>query len=104
MIDSEVKRNRIKGIIEQWALHTKVLPQLREYDIPGLVGQIIEEFYHTHLSCGHLANSIDDGVVLAFYEYEDTARGEVYGTYCKDCAEEYKLELGAWEVNVNNPS
>lgn len=93
-IESEEKRKRLTELIQRWATHTKVLPQLREYDIPGLVGQVLEEFYHITLCCGHLVRDSDEGVHIAFNDVD----GEVSGLYCKDCAEELKKELGAWEV------
>jgi len=79
-------------------MFTKVLPQLREDDIPSLVRRIMEEFYHITLCCGHMVAGFDEGVAIEFYEYEDKSKGTVIGEYCKDCAEKYKKDLGAWEV------
>ena len=90
-------------IIEEWGNWTKVKPYLRSGDIPSLTHQILEEFYHNRLSCGHLVRSIDEGVSLAFEDFivdrGDTEHGggmgEVSGIYCKDCAKKYKQDLGA---------
>ena len=98
MIESEEKRKRLTDDITHWCRHTKILPQLREHDIPSLVGQILEEFYHTHLCCGHLVRSFQEGVHIAFEDWSDGELGVVTGLYCKECAEDYKKELGAWEV------
>ena len=94
-IESEEKKQRLLDIIERWVSHTKVEPYLREGDIPGLVRQIIEEFYHVSLSCGHYVRDLDEGVSLAFKDNDDS---EIHGIYCKDCAKRYKKELGAWET------
>ncbi len=101
MIESEEKRQRINENIKQWCDHVKATPLLRNYDIPSLVKTILEEFYHLQLSCGHLVKDYDEGVILEFYEYPDK-NGTVIGSYCKDCVEKYKKELGAWEVKNEN--
>lgn len=95
MIESEEKKERLTEMVTRWCNFTKVSPQLREGDIPSLVRQVIEEFYHIHLSCGHLVEEIDEGVHIAYRENDGS---EVSGMYCKECAEEYKRTLGAWEV------
>jgi len=94
MIESEERRVRIYQTIERWCDNTKITPRLRSYDIPGLVTQIMEEFYTVHLCCGHLVKNTDEGVAIAWKE----GAGEVSGLYCRDCADEYKRELGAWEI------
>ena len=96
MIESEERRQRITERITRWCGHTKILPHLREYDIPGLVGFILEEFYHVKLSCGHLVRDMNEGIVLTFKE---TDGSEVTGIYCKDCVKRYKKDLNAWEPN-----
>ena len=53
MIESEEKKERLKEIIERWTRNTKVDQYLRDYDIPNLINQIVTEFYHINLSCGH---------------------------------------------------
>ena len=97
-IESEEKRKRLTDDITYWAEHTKILSQLRKGDIPNLVRQILGEFYHIHLCCGHLVREMDDGVHITFKEYIDGEMGEVSGVYCKECAEKYKKELGAREI------
>ncbi len=94
MIESEEKRARLKDLIEHWAKHTKADQMLREGDIPNLVGQVIEEFYHVRLSCGHYVRSIDDGHPM---KYKDV-NGKVYGTYCDDCSIWYREKLKATDV------
>ncbi len=98
MIESKEKEKRLTDIIERWANHTKIIPQLREYDISGLVNQILEEFYHIHLSCGHLVNSSAEEIILTFKDYDDGELVDIVGSYCKDCAKKYKKNLGASEV------
>ena len=93
-IESEVKRERLTEIITRWCRLTKTSHLLRDYDIPGLVRQILDEFYRVSLCCGHRVGSLDEGVCIAFKD----AGEEVSGSYCKACAEKYKRELGAWEV------
>ena len=95
-IESEEKRERLKELITHWCEHTKILPHLREYDVPGLVRQILEEFYHITLCCGHMVESCDDGVHIAFND----VGGEVSGLYCKVCAEKYIQTLGAWKIEI----
>ena len=36
--------------------------------------------------------------LIAFKDMIKGKEGEVSGLYCWDCAEEYKRDLGAWEV------
>lgn len=98
MIESKVKQERLTDTVERWCKHTKIKQHLRPYDIPDLVSQILSEFYHVTLCCGHLVGDLRDGVHIAFYDYSDGDRGEVSGSYCKECAEKYKRKLGAWEV------
>lgn len=97
MIESEEKRKRLTDIITRWSEYTKVINYLRPYDIHNLVGQVLDEFYSVMFSCGHLGNW-EDGVHIAFKDLDDGQEGEYSGLYCRDCAEEYKAELGAWEV------
>ena len=104
MIESEEKRKRLTEDIEHWCDHVKATPFLRRGDIQGLVHTILTEFYHEIYSCGHMGNN--DGVAIAFRDFivdrGDMDDGgdicEVQGIYCKDCAEKYKKELGAWEI------
>ena len=106
MIESELKKRGLTDTITRWATHTKVLSSLRDHDIPSLVGQVMEEFYRIRLCCGHLVRDLDEGVYIAFEDYivdrsdmeEGGGIGEVSGLYCKDCAEEYIKNLGAWKV------
>lgn len=98
MIESEEKLEGLTRIITRWAKHTKVYAQLRTPDIPMLAYQILEEFYHVQLSCGHLVESIDEGVRIAFYDYGNEEKVVISGLYCPECAEKYKRNLGAWEV------
>ena len=97
-IESEEKRKRLIDMITRWCEHTKVLPQLRSYDIPGLVSQVLEEFYNVVLCCGHLIKGSEEGVYISFKDWYDGEECERSGVYCKECAEKYKKELGAWEV------
>lgn len=93
-IESELMRERLLDIITRWCKHTKTDHLLREYDISGLVGSLLGEFYRTSLCCGHLVKSFEEGVHIAFKDVD----GVVSGLYCSVCAEEYKKKLGAWEV------
>ena len=95
MIESEQKRERLLGVVKGWCSHTKVTHLLREGDIPSLVDQILEEFYHVTLCCGHMTRSMEDSVHIAFKENDGST---VSGLYCSDCAEGFKQKLGAWEV------
>lgn len=81
MIDSEEKRQRVTEIVERWVIHTKIKSYLRSYDIPSLAHQIVQEFYHICLSCGHWVNSLNEGTSLEIDEQD----GKRYGTYCDDC-------------------
>lgn len=94
MIQSEEKKKRLLELIAQWCAHTKIEQLLRAHDIPSLVGSILDEFYHVHLCCGHLVASSDEGVHIAFNDNDSV----VSGLYCRECANRYKKELGAWEV------
>ncbi len=98
MIESEEKRKRLTDTITRWCEHTKSLPLLREHDIPSLVGSILQEFYHITLCCGHLVGEHEEGIHLAFKDYDDGKLCEVSGLYCKECAKKYKKKLGAWEI------
>lgn len=102
MIESEEKRRIITERLERWVKHTKVDWLLRPGDIPGLVSSIIEEFYHISLCCGHYVQDMEEGVNLSFVENftdeDGFQKGIISGVYCKDCAEIYKKELGAWET------
>lgn len=96
-IESENKRERLIGLVEHWAKYTKADWMLREGDIPSLVSQIIEEFYHVNLCCGHWVKDFDEGISLEFKEADGST---VSGTYCKVCAKEYKKELKAKEIKA----
>ena len=98
MIESEEKRKELTNIITRWCSLTKTKHLLRNHDVPMLVNQILEEFYHIHLCCGHMVQDFNDGVHIAFKDMINGEEGEVSGLYCWDCAEEYKRDLGAWEV------
>ena len=100
MIESEEKRKRLTDTITRWCKNTNVLPYLRDYDIPGLVHYILDEFYHITLCCGHMVKDMDEGIDLTFKEYvwKEDAECEISGIYCKDCAEWFKKEAGAWET------
>jgi hypothetical protein len=104
MIESEEKRKRIDDIVRQWTKNTKVEQYLREYDIPGLVNQIINEFYHINLSCGHWVRQYE-GESFDFshktweyddcYDYDGPFRGSwstISGNYCRDCYEKMKVD------------
>lgn len=95
MIESEVKRERLTDILTRWADNTKVSWMLRDFDIPWLVREILEEFYHVRLCCGHYVEDHDDGVAIEFDENDGSV---VSGLYCRVCAEEYKRDLGAREI------
>jgi len=94
MIESEEKKKRLTEEVTRWCEHTKVMPYLRDYDIPHLVGSILEEFYCVHLCCGHLVSSHEDGRML-MVKFLDFI---VWHIAFKECAEKYKKELNAWEV------
>ena len=106
MVESEEKRKWLLDRIERWAKHTKVDHLLRDHDIPGLVGSILDEFYHVSLSCGHKVREYEEGVSLTYEEFvvdrSDMEHGggmaEVSGIYCKDCAKWYTKEAEAKEV------
>ena len=42
-----------------------------------------------------MTRGMEDSVHIAFKESDGST---VSGLYCSDCAEDYKKELGAWEV------
>ena len=99
MIESEERKQRIENTIENWAIHCLLKPHLREGDIRNLVGQIMDEFYHVTLSCGHQVMNINEGVLISFKDVDHEGKEcEVQGNYCKDCAEKYKKELGSKEI------
>lgn len=85
MIESELKREKITQTIERWAEHTKIKQHLRDHDIPGLVSTILTEFYHIHLSCGHMVSELDEGIMLEFHASD----GGYFGFYCHDCATKF---------------
>ena len=108
MIESERKRLRLIEMIERWCNHTKVSQYLRTYDISSLVGSIIDEFYSTHLCCGHQVNGLDEGVVLEWEEWV-CDRGDMEGgggmatmggVYCEGCAKWYKKYAKAREISI----
>ena len=103
MIESEENRIRLTEMLERWAKHTKADQMLRENDIPGLVHQILERFYHIHLCCGHMVREFDEGYDFTYKEmaFDDDnfcdddvcnhhAWADVSGNYCKDCYERMK--------------
>ena len=104
-IESEEKRQRLNDAISRWCDNVKATPLLRQGDIGALVQTILWEFYPTTFCCGHLGH-YEDGVHIAFKEFivdrgdmeHGGGIGEVSGLYCRDCADEYKKKLGAWEV------
>lgn len=98
MIESREIEKLIKSDIERWCEYTHADKVLRDGDIYSLVSSMIDRFYRVTLCCGHKVQSINEGITLEFYEYDDHSKGTVQGLYCKDCAEEYKKDLGAWEV------
>jgi len=98
MIESEVFKERITQTITHWAQYTKANFMLRKGDVSDLVRQIMDDAYHVTLACGHKVRSSDEGVTLAFKDYDDGDLVTVQGTYCRDCAKEYKRKLGAWEI------
>ncbi len=97
MLESLEKEKRLTESVTHWCKYTHHI-NLREGDIPSLVNSILAEFYPIHLCCGHMVNEMDEGVNLEFYEYEDKSKGTIGGLYCKDCAQKYKKEPGAWEI------
>lgn len=110
MIESEEKRERLTQDIKHWCDHVKATPLLRDGDIGGLVGTILEEFYHIHLSCGHLVRELDEGIALEFEDFitdrgdmeHEGGIGTVYGDYCTDCAKWYKKKLKAKGINCGS--
>jgi hypothetical protein len=102
MIESEEKKERLTETITYWCENTKISPYLRNYDIPNLVRQIMAEFYHVTLCCGHMVSSFEEGVLIAFKDMYDGEKCETQGFYCKQCAEKYKREIGAWEVETRS--
>ena len=107
MIESKEKTEELTRIIAHWCNHTKITPYLRDADIPSLVSTIIGAFYHITLCCGHKVNELDEIVALEFEDYvvdrsdmeHGGGLGTVHGSYCKDCAKQYKKELGAIEMH-----
>ncbi len=93
MIKSEEQRAELSKIITHWSYFTKAKILLRPGDIPNLVNQILDCFYHIKLCCGHLVSNMDDSVTISFNDNT----GVVTGAYCQECAERYKIEFGAWE-------
>lgn len=98
MIESEERRKQITDDISRWCDLVKATPLLRAYDISSLVDTILHEFYKVTFCCGHLGHW-DDGVHIAFKDFENGEECETSGIYCKDCAEKLKQEIGAWEVD-----
>ena len=89
MIESEEKRKKLQEKIERWAKHTKVDQLLRDHDIPGLVQNILEEFYHIHACCGHMVkeqNEMHDFTHKEWWsDFDGSGWSDVSGCYCKDC-------------------
>ena len=98
MIESEEKRKRLTETITRWSKHTKVDHLLRQGDILSLVRQILNEFYHITLSCGHMVAEMDERIDICYKDYSDGEEVEMSGGVCKECAEWYKKEAGAWET------
>ena len=104
MIESEEKKERLREIIERWSRNTRIEQYLREYDIPGLVNQIINEFYHINLSCGHWirqyeGESFDFSHKTWEYDccgdYDGPSRGAwstISGSYCRDCYDKMRMD------------
>ena len=92
MIESKVKRERLLGIVEHWANHTKVAPYLRDHDIPGLVSSIIDEFYPIRLSCCCQVKSMVEEIPLTTkdIDQETGSPAVCFGVYCADCAKRYE--------------
>jgi len=84
-IESEELRKKITEDIKRWCDQVKATPLLRQGDIEGLVRTILEEFYHIHLTCGHMVKELDEGINLEI----DDSEGKEYGFYCRDCAEKF---------------
>jgi len=101
VIESEERRQQITEDIKRWCNDIKATPLLRRGDIHYIVDTILHEFYQVTFSCGHLGHW-EDGVHIAFYTYRGQIDGVSSGINCKDCAEKYKKELGAWEVKDEN--
>jgi hypothetical protein len=107
MIDAEEKKIVLKDILDNWTENTRIKPYLRDYDIPNLISQIIDTFYPIQLSCGHRVRNLNEGISLKFKEYvvdrsdmeHGGGMGEIFGDYCKDCANAH-IKLGAKKVNV----
>jgi len=100
LIESELKRKELTKTITRWCEFTMIKPYLREQDIPSLVSQIIDEFYHVTLCCGHQVENLDEGIALEFEDFiaKENIMGKVCGSYCEDCAEKYIKELGAEKI------
>ena len=95
--ESEIKRQKVIDAITNWCEYTKVFHLLRNHDIPGLASTILDVFYSSTFCCGH-KGMFDDGVHIAFKDFDNGEECEVSGLYCRVCAEEYKKDSGAWEV------
>ena len=103
MIESEEKRIRLTKAISRWCDLVKATPLLRSGDVSSLVEQILEEFYHITLSCGHKVRDMSEAEELEFEDFitdrsdmeHGDGMGTVYGSYCADCAKRYKKELHA---------
>ena len=104
MIESEEKKELLKEIIERWSRIIKIEQYLREYDVPSLVSQIINEFYHINLSCGHWVRQYE-GESFDFShktweydccgDYDGPTQGVwsiVSGNYCRDCYDKMKMD------------
>ncbi|KKN17544.1 hypothetical protein LCGC14_0964690 [marine sediment metagenome] len=105
MIESVEKQKRLNDIVGRWCKQTQHR-NLRGGDIQSLVSQVMSEFYHITLCCGHQVMEMEEAVSIAFNDFI-TDRGDmehgggmgvVSGCYCRDCAEQYKKKLGAWEI------
>ncbi len=94
MIESKTKRERLFGIVEHWATFTKVMPYLRDHDIPGLVCSIIDEFYPIHLSCCCQINSMGEEIHQSLKDIDqETGKPAIsYGVYCVDCAKRHEKD------------
>lgn len=96
MIESEEKRERITNTITRWCNHVKATPLLRGGDISGLVQSILGEFYHVHLSCGHMVKELDEGI-----EYNETEEDGslISGIECQDCHDERVFDIVDIKIN-----
>lgn len=105
MIESESKRERIKDIIGRWAKYTKIEQYLRDHDIPSLVDQVITEFYHIKLCCGHWIRDYSESFDFAYKtwdcDWEGSGWSTVSGNYCRECYERMKKDYDEQGYPIN---